>query len=104
MTKAPFIRRRRAAIVVGPLPAVAGLGASLATILALGTVLYMADVSLYDLAFHPLHSLRGVIHGAGDLIVVAARALPFLLNAAILVILARVAWAVGRRRREGSIP
>ncbi len=101
MTKAPFQRRRRFALIGGS--GAGGIGRALAAIAALGLLFAFSDVTLYDLITRPLRSLRWLAEGFGDLLLASFYALPHLLTAAALWLALAIAWRL-LRRNSGAQP
>ncbi len=103
MTKAPFLRRRRFAIMAGS-GGGGGYGGALGAIAVLGLLFAFSDVTLYDLVTRPWRSLRWLAEGLGDLLVATFDALPHLLTAAALWLAAAIAWRLLRRDSPGAGP
>ncbi len=103
MTKAPFLRRRRFAIMAGS-GGGCGYGGALGAIAVLGLLFAFSDVTLYDLVTRPWRSLRWLAEGLGDLLVATFDALPHLLTAAALWLAAAIAWRLLRRDSPGAGP
>jgi hypothetical protein len=99
MTRGPLPFRRRRFIAIGPLPTSRGWLPFIAVGMAFGFLLYWADVTFYDAAFHPVRSLRDVVYSLGEVLVEIARMLPF------VIVTTAIAVGVGalvRRRRAGT--
>lgn len=97
MTKAPFLRRRPAVAFRAARRASLARGGHrsgwpLALLAILALLFAFSEVTLYDLVFHPLHSLKYLAWGTRSLIVTMVDTMPYLLTAVALWLVGVLAW------------
>ena len=97
MTKAPFLRRRRAVAFRATHNAGRERGGRLtawpsALLAVLALLFAFSEVTLYDLAIHPLDSLGHLAWGAENLFVTMVETLPYLLTAIVLWLAGVLTW------------